>query len=203
MFCLLVSNTEQHFDVEARMSYRAHHGWTESYEKSIPVTSAAEALTSWPEAWLATGFTHRGTKVPKRVAPRIELGRRLANFFATHHEYEVPFAGATAEAALAHSAEITAAERELRSAQAAVKSNKRERDAAEKSLRHEMYFVVVILSRQLGKSDPRWSEFGLKQPRPDAPPASVRYGKGVSVTAPTVVDFSPESAAPGSDKSAA
>jgi hypothetical protein len=39
MFCLLGSDTEQHFDVAAQMSYRAHQGWTESYEKSIPITS--------------------------------------------------------------------------------------------------------------------------------------------------------------------
>jgi L-amino acid N-acyltransferase YncA len=94
------------------------------------------------------------------------LGRRLAIFFATHYEYEMPFAGVTAKAARAHCAEITAAGRELRSANAAVKSKKRGRDAAEKSLRREMSFVVVALSHQLGKSDPRWLEFGLKQPKP-------------------------------------
>jgi hypothetical protein len=37
--CLLGSDTKQHFDVAAQMPYRAHHGWTESYEKSIPMTS--------------------------------------------------------------------------------------------------------------------------------------------------------------------
>jgi hypothetical protein len=159
--------------------------------------------SKWSEAWLATGFTHRGTNVPKRVAPRIELSRRLAKFFATHLEYEVPFAGVTAQAALAHCAEIAEAERELRNANAAVKSNKRVRDAAEKTLRREMSFVVVVLSHQLGKSDPRWLEFGLKQPRPEAPAASARDGRGLSITAPMVVDFGAGSGAPGSDKAAA
>jgi hypothetical protein len=159
--------------------------------------------SKWSEAWLATGFTHRGTNVPKRVAPRIELSRRLAKFFATHCEYEVPFAGVTAQTAHAQCAEITAAERELRNAHAAVKSNKRVRDAAEKTLRREMSFVGVVLSHQLGKSDPRWLEFGLKQPRSDAPPSSARYGRGVSIGEPQVVDFGARSDAPGSDKAAA
>src|SRR5580658_10860465 len=39
MFCLLGSDTEQHFDAATQMSYRAHQGWTASYEKSIPITS--------------------------------------------------------------------------------------------------------------------------------------------------------------------
>jgi hypothetical protein len=133
--------------------------------------------------------------VPKRVAPRVELSRRLAKFFGIHREYE--------EAALAHCAEIAAAERELRNANAAVKSKKHVRDAAEKSLRREMSFVVVVLSHQLGKSDPRWLEFGLKQPAPDSPPTSARYGGGVSIAAPVVVDFAAGSDTPGSDKVAA
>lgn len=114
----------------------------------------------------------------------------MKNQFLLHRQY-------------AHCAEITAAEREVRSAHAAVKSNKRVRDAAEKSLRREMSFVVVVLSHQLGKSDPRWLEFGLKQPRPDAPPASARSGRGVSIAVPMVVDFGAGSGGPGSDKAAA
>jgi hypothetical protein len=39
MFCLLGSDTEQHFDAATQMSYRAHQGWTESFEKSIPIPS--------------------------------------------------------------------------------------------------------------------------------------------------------------------
>ena len=114
----------------------------------------------------------------------------MKNQFLLHRQY-------------AECAEITEAERELRSAKAAAKSSKRERDAAEKSLRRELHFVVVVLSNQLGKSDPRWLEFGLKQPRREAPPASAHYGREVSMAAPMVVDFGPESAAPGSDKAAA
>jgi hypothetical protein len=159
--------------------------------------------SKWSEGWLATGFTHRGTNVPKRIAPRMELSRRLAEFFAIHRDYEVPFASVTAKAAHSHCAEITAAEHDLRRANTAVKSSKRVRDSAEKSLRREMSFVVVVLSRQLGKSDPRWLEFGLKQPRPDAPPKSARYGGGTPTIGPLVVDFGAGSGAPGSDKAAA
>jgi hypothetical protein len=84
-----------------------------------------------------------------------------------------------------------------------VKSNKRAHDTAEKNLHGEMSFVVVVLWHQLGKSDPRWLQFGLKQPRPDAPPRFARYGRGVSIAAPLIVDFAAGTGAPGSDKAAA
>ena len=142
----------------------------------------------WSGAWLATGFTHRGTNVPKRIGPRIELGRRLAKFLATHRQFEISFAGVTAQEARAHSREIKAAGRVWRTATAGAQTRKRRRDSAEKALRHEMRFVVVILSCQLSKSDPRWLEFGLKQPDRDAPlvpDASAR----APVTPLLVVDF--------------
>jgi hypothetical protein len=35
MFCLIGSGAEQHFDAAALMSYRAHHGWTESLKNQF------------------------------------------------------------------------------------------------------------------------------------------------------------------------
>lgn len=142
----------------------------------------------WSESWIAAGFTHRGTNVPKRIAPRIELCQRLADFFAGHEEYEVPFARVTAAEARRQKKEITAAEKAVRLARQKMSERKRVRDVAEKKLRHEMHFVVVYLGCAIGKRDPRWRAFGLKQPRTDAEPIDV-YCKATPSSPAIEVDF--------------
>jgi hypothetical protein len=120
---------------------------------------------SWSERWLGAGFTHRQTNVPKRLAARIELGRRLVTFLADHPEYAVPFAGVTAEEAFAVYEEIKNAEREVRAARIEAAQCKLLRDAAEKRLRRKMRCVVLLLTAQLGKGDARWLAFGLNRPK--------------------------------------
>ena len=62
--------------------------------------------------------------------------------------------------------------------------------AAEKKLRRAMSDIVGILPCVIGKSDPRWLEFGLKQPRPDA--SGPRGAMGRTPAAESVgVDFRP------------
>ncbi len=100
----------------------------------------------WSESWIATGFTHRGTNVPKRIKLRMELSRRLADFLAEHRQYEVPFADVTAAKARALQQEIATAERNVRIARADTDGRKRARDAAEKSLRAKMRSVIILLS---------------------------------------------------------
>ncbi|MGI8435598.1 MAG: hypothetical protein ACR2NX_01650 [Chthoniobacterales bacterium] len=166
-------------------------------------TAADEALTSWlakarlvvmlaygsqwSESWIATGFTHRGTNVPKRIGRRMELGRRLARFFAEHPEFEVPFARVTVAEAKAVQKKIDAAEQGVRSATGVVKEAKRGRDAAEKLLRRKLAFVRLMIDIAIGKSDPRWQAFGFNIPRPGG---STR-GRMVRNTdhAPLKVDF--------------
>ncbi|MEO6970011.1 MAG: hypothetical protein ABI217_03850 [Chthoniobacterales bacterium] len=125
--------------------------------------------SKWSESWIAAGFTHRGTNVPKRIAARMELSRRLAEFFAEHREYEVAFAGVTVAEARPLQKEIAGAERAMRLAGQDAQAKKRTRDAAERKLRCEMHFVVSLLPCAIEKSDPRWRAFGLKQPRSDDP----------------------------------
>jgi hypothetical protein len=146
--------------------------------------------SQWSESWIAAGFSHRGTNVPKRVAPRMELGRRLADFFKAHPQYEVAFAGVTAKRGRALAQAIVAAEDQLQLAKAAAAAKKRARDAAEKKLRHAMSSIVMLLPCVIGKSDSRWLEFGLKRPQPSAPDARATLDHAPAVE-PVKVDFGP------------
>lgn len=147
--------------------------------------------SEWSERWVAAGFTHRGTNVPKRLGARIELGRSVAEFFERQPEFAVPFAEVTAAAGRALHGEITAAAGEMREAARVAGERKRVRDAAEKNLRWRMWGTVRMLSAALGKSDPRWLAFGLKVPKPGIP---VRR-RPLAATAAEVVTLVPKTAA--------
>jgi hypothetical protein len=124
--------------------------------------------SKWSESWLATGFTHRGTNVPKRIGPRMEVGRRLTEFFADQPQYEVHFAGVTAAIARELLQRIVAARNALESAMAVANDTKRARDMAERQLRRKMRSIRLLLSIPLKKTDSRWQVFGFNIPRPDA-----------------------------------
>lgn len=157
--------------------------------------------SKWSESWVAAGFTHRGTNVPKRISSRMELGRRLAEFLAAHPKYEVAFAEVTAAGARRVQDDITMAGRVVRLASRDAQEKKRTRDTAERKLRREMHFVVCLLGCVLEKGDSRWADFGLNQPRPDD--GKARRIRHLPVSSPaTVVDFIP-SAEPTRDIAAA
>ena len=139
--------------------------------------------SAWSERWLEAGFMHRQTNVPKRLAARMELGRRLAAFFVAHPEFAMVIAGVSGDEAQAICGEITSAECEVRAAKVGAAKCKRSRDAAEKRLRRTMRSVRLFVSAALGKGDPRWLEFGLNQPRPGAPARVLRAlpGEGAEV----------------------
>lgn len=149
--------------------------------------------SKWSQSWIAAGFTHRGTNVPKRVKPRIELSRRLAQFFKDYPQYEVPFAGVTAADAAAMQEKIAAADQQVRLATGEAAEKKHERDVAEKLLRRELYFLRVCLKGRLKKNDRRWLDFGFKIPKPDAKPLG-RYFAPTSQ--PVKVNFSVDTSAP-------
>jgi hypothetical protein len=142
----------------------------------------------WSERWIATGFTHRGTNVPKRIGPRIELVGRLARFFAERSEFEVPFAGVTASAAAQLQKELAEASAAIRATAAEAMTRKQRRDVTEKKLRGQMRTVVLFLSYKLGKSDSRWLAFGLNRPDAKAPVEVRRDRRGGAE--PMQVDFS-------------
>ena len=151
----------------------------------------------WSERWLASGFTHRGTNVPKRLGARIELARRVVEFLESHPEYAVPFANVTASGGRALHEEITTSAREMREAACEAGGLKRIRDAAEKHLRWKMRGTVGILSVVLDKSDPRWLAFGLNMPKPDAP--ARKRPVATMATAQEVAAFVPQVAEPFQD----
>ena len=143
----------------------------------------------WSERWLAAGFAHRGTNVPKRIGARMELGRGVTEFLQAHPEYAVPFAEVTAAAGRAVHGEITAAAREMRDADCEAGECKHIRDAAEKHLRRRMRLTVLLLSARLASNDPRWRAFGLHAPTRGLPArrrhrrASAKAGASVTVIA--------------------
>ena len=125
--------------------------------------------SGWSERWSEAGFTRHGTNVPKRLGARLELGRRVAEYFEKHPEYAVPFAAVTADAGHAAYAALTAATHAQRATAGIASERQRTRDAAEKHLRWKMRGTVILLSVALDPGDPRWLAFGLNVPRPGAP----------------------------------
>jgi len=155
---------------------------------------------AWSERWIEAGFTHRGTNVPKHFAGRTELARRLTAFFAAHAEFAAPFADVTPKKGREIYEQCRDAEAQARSAKAEADEAKKRRDAAEKILRRQMWGTGRMLHSALGKSDPRWQEFGLNQPKPDAP-ARQRLAPHANGMAATVIvpvarpDFAAQAAA--------
>jgi hypothetical protein len=144
----------------------------------------------WTANWIAAGFSHRGTNIPKRIGARMELMTRLADFFAAHREYEVPFAQVTAVEARRLQKACSNADHAVRLAKQEARMRKQARDAAEKKLRREMHSVVALLPHFIGKSDPRWLAFGLKQPRPNDKAVRPCY-TAVADAEPLRIDFAP------------
>jgi hypothetical protein len=157
--------------------------------------------SKWSQSWVAAGFTHRGTNVPKRIKPRMELSRRLVKFFEDYPQYEVPFAGVTAAEAGALQEKITAADQKVRLATSEAAEKKQARHLAEKLLRRELRLLRVCLYGSLKKNDRRWKEFGFKIPKPDKKPL-VRYFANPAAE-PVRIDFAPAVKAPRKDAAVA
>lgn len=137
----------------------------------------------WSERWIETGFTHRGTNVPKLMEPRVAVARGLVAFLESHREYEVAFAGVTAREGRALYEEMRAARAAARHARVETAKLKRERDAAETALRGKLRQTIIYLHAFLTPDDARWSAFGLNAPRPAG---TVRRRRRTSApTAPT------------------
>jgi hypothetical protein len=119
----------------------------------------------WTQAWLAAGFTHRRTNVPKRIAARLHLARQLITFFEKNPQWEYPAGEITAAGARAIYDRINAARDKMRDATIDCLTKGQARDKAERELRWRLRTVVVMLSGVLPAHDTRWLEFGLHQPR--------------------------------------
>jgi len=143
------------------------------------VSAADEALTAWlakarlvvmlargakwSERWIETGFTHRGTNLPKRIELRITLAHRLVVFLALQPDFGVPFAGVTAARGRPIYERMVHTRDALELAMTACTTSKHQRDAAEQVLRRMMRQVIVGLGSAISSADSRWLAFGLKQ----------------------------------------
>ena len=121
--------------------------------------------TKWSESWLDTGFVHRSTDVPKAMAPRIELARRVVDFFARNPQFGVAHAHVTATHGRKAYDDAVGAQRIRRQLVSECSNAKKLRDEAEQNLRRKMGQIVRMLSASIKANDARWFAFGLKQPR--------------------------------------
>ncbi|MBV9009603.1 MAG: hypothetical protein JO354_10645 [Verrucomicrobia bacterium] len=119
----------------------------------------------WSHTWIEAGFTHRRTNVPKAIAPRIELARRLVDFLSSHPQFGVAHAEVTATHGRKLYDDIVAARQVHRRLTGACNDAKRARDAAERHMRCQMRSIIVLLSAAMRSNDSRWLEFGLNKPR--------------------------------------
>jgi hypothetical protein len=126
--------------------------------------------SQWSPAWSDTGFRARGTNVPKRMEPRAALADALATYFEKHPELEVVLAEVTAARGAALLQALRTAQVGLQTATEHAAQAKAARDRAERTLRRTMRLTITVLASVIGKSDPRWTRFGLNIPRPTDTP---------------------------------
>ena len=121
--------------------------------------------TKWSGTWLDAGFIHGSTDVPKAMAPRIELARRVVDFFARNPQFGVAHANVTATHGRKAYDDVVGAQRIRRQLISECSNAKKFRDAAEQALRRKMGQVVRMLSASIKPNDARWFAFGLDQPK--------------------------------------
>ena len=121
--------------------------------------------TKWSETWLDAGFIHRSTDLPKALAPRIELARRVVDFFARNPQFGVAHAKVTATHGRKAYDDAVGAQRIRRQLISECLNAKKLRDAAEQDLRRKMGQIVRMLGASIKPNDARWFAFGLDQPK--------------------------------------
>ncbi len=149
----------------ARKSMNAADGAVTEWLAKARLALLLACGVQWSEAWIDAGFTHRATNVPKATVPRIELARRVIDFFARNPEFGVAHANITATYGRRLYDGAIGAGQVRRQVTTECLNAKNVRDAAERQLRRKMRQVVLILSDSIKSNDPRWHDFGLDQPR--------------------------------------
>jgi hypothetical protein len=121
--------------------------------------------TKWSETWLDAGFVHHSTDVPKAMAPRVELARRVVDFFARNPQFGVAHANVTATYGRKAYDDAVGAQRVRRQLISECINAKKLRDEAERDLRRKMGHIVRMLGENIKPNDARWFAFGMDQPR--------------------------------------
>jgi hypothetical protein len=117
----------------------------------------------WSEGWIEAGFD-RTTTLPKAIGPRINLARRLIDFFARNPQFGVAHANVLASHGRKLYDDVVGAQQVRRQLMRESNHAKTVRDAAERKLRPKVRQVVDLLSASIKPNDPRWPAFGLNQP---------------------------------------
>ena len=120
----------------------------------------------WSESWIHTGFSHRQTRVPRRLDDRIVLARALVSFFARHPEFGVAFAEITAARGRAVYERVVQSNEMLLLAKNDCAAARQQREAADADLRSVLREFISGLQTQLEASDSSWTDFGLTPKRP-------------------------------------
>jgi hypothetical protein len=157
------------------------------------MNAANEALTSWllkarfavmlargvqrAEGWSEAGFSCCAMRVPKAIGPRIELARRVVDFFARNPQFGVAHANVTASHGRKLHNEIVSAQQVRRQLLGECNHARTVREAAERKLRRKMRQVVLLLGANIKPTDPRWLAFGLHQPHRRASKGSALHAK--------------------------
>jgi hypothetical protein len=126
----------------------------------------------YSESWDHAGF--KGSLAsPMKPEPLVVLLNRLATFFGSRPELEIPSRDLTSTAAAALSARLTAAIYAVNDQTGVTSELKQERDKKVAALRKCMRNMVEELNILLEPLDPKWKLFGFNKPgakqTPEAP----------------------------------
>jgi len=124
----------------------------------------------WSTMWAQAGFTNNTTAVPNRIADRLSLALKLANFFTANPSYEVASMNVTAAQATTLRYAAVSADEALTAADVALKNKGDAWNTVCNTLTDTMRSLINILRATLNNDDPRWLTFGLDMPSTDTTP---------------------------------
>ncbi|MBI3414566.1 MAG: fibronectin type III domain-containing protein [Verrucomicrobia bacterium] len=118
----------------------------------------------WSQTWEQAGFVNGSYGVPRKRDARVEVIRRLADYFDANPMHENGPLGITSAAAESLHGGLTAAVATVDGAKASIQTQKQPRADALKALNKRMRGVVGELSDLIDENDGRWLDFGLHLP---------------------------------------
>jgi hypothetical protein len=129
---------------------------------------------NWSKQWVETGFAGRAAKIPKRIATKLALARRVVFFFSRHPEYGVSFAGVTAARGRSLYERMAVARDALELVVKDWALKRRLRNSAKRVLQRALRQIIRTLDSVLAPNDPRRLAFGLNQ-TPASTPEEYRH----------------------------
>lgn len=118
----------------------------------------------WSQAWEQAGFVNGSYGVPDKRDERVELVRRLADYFDNNPTHENAQLGITSAAAATLHDGLTNTISAADGAKAALQSQKQPRADALEALSKRMRGVISELAGLIDENDGRWLDFGLNLP---------------------------------------